>query len=812
MQTTSDIRYALRSLRRTPALAVTVLLTFALGIGITTAMFSVVHGMLLRPLPYSEPDRIVRIWEEHPGGATIAGQRWLSNHTYKALNSGSSTLEAVGAFSAYDWTVRFGDGDPIKAFGSPVSPAVFRMLGAAPALGRFFDESEAREGAHHVVVIGDRLWRDRFGAAPDVLGRTFAINGDLHTIVGVARPTLEFPDRRVQFWVPNTNPDAVRDPGHTLVFSAIARLRPGATPEQAESEATSAARAVTRPMTADMMFGKGGAVVVHVRPLGADISAPVRPAILVVTAAVVLLLLIACANIANLLLSRGIARERELVIRAAVGASRGRLARQLLTESATLSIAGGALGLFLAWMLVSALPALAPARLPRIEDVRVDLVVLTFGLAASLVAGLIAGLAPALRSSRVDQYQSIREAGSTAGRGAPGRRLRYALLVAESAFAILLVVGAGLLARSFARLLDVDAGYAADGVLTARIEVPKGTTPEGTAQLVETVLDRVRGLPGVVSAGAGSMMPMLRATAITSFTLPETVAGNKPTTVRALTYTVTPGYAEALSMRLRAGRLFEAGDEKPGPRPVLVNEEFVRQYVTGPAVGRRLGALYASEKGTETEIVGVVGNVLKDGNDQAPQPEIYFVHAPGTRPMAGWVNFVIKTTAGPAALAGEVRAIVRDAAPLAVVERLEPLPALVAASVAQPRFGVTVVSTFAALAVVLAAVGLYGVLSYGVSQRRREMGVRAALGADRRQLLGLVLREALTVTAIGAAVGLIGAGLLTRLIQTLLFGISPLDPVTYATAPAVLLGVALVAGLVPALRAARTDPAVVLRD
>jgi predicted permease len=342
--------------------------------------------------------------------------------------------------------------------------------------------------------------------------------------------------------------------------------------------------------------------------------------------------------------------------------------------------------------------------------------------------------------------------------------------------------------------------------------MPRGASPEQTSRFIETVLPRLRTMPGVVAAGAGSMMPMTRMTAISTFTLPTSVAGTKPTTARAVTYTVTPGYAESLTLRLKAGRLFVDADRLAGPRPLIVNEEFVRQYVTGPAVGRRIGSLYPSERGIDTEIVGVVGNVLKDGNDRSPEPEIYFPHASGDRRIIGHVNLVVKTAGNPATLAADVRALVRNADRRAVVERLEPLTAAVSASVEQPRFGVTVLTVFAALALTLAAIGLYGVLSYGVSQRRKELGVRAALGADRRRLVALVLREALTVTLVGTAIGLVAAAMLTRLIQSLLFGISRMDIVTYVTAPSVLFLVALAAGLVPALRAARTDPARVLRE
>jgi putative ABC transport system permease protein len=811
-----DLRYAVVTMRRSVGLTATVLVTLALGIGTTTAVFSVIRGMLLRPLPYPEPNGLVRVWEDHTGGYLLFGNRWLSNRTRAAWIDSSQTLEAIGAYATYQMTVAFDPDDPIRMVGSELSPSVFRMLRATPALGRFFRDEEEREGANHVVVLSDELWRTRFNAAPDVLERTLTIEGDPHTIIGVARPGLEFPNRQVRFWVPNVIPKWASDPERTRVFSAIGRLRPGVTPSQAEAEGTAAARTVPRTLSMDLIFGKGGPVVVRVLPFATDMTARVRPALLVLASAVTLLLLIACANVANLFLSRGLARDREMVIRVAVGATRARLLRQLLVEGAVLSIAGGSIGLLLAWVLTRALPLLAPADLPRLEDVRIDTAVLAFSVMTSLFAALVSGLAPALRVSRFELYQSIRgsDGGSPSVRGFHPRRVRQGLLIVEAAFAVILVIGAGLLARSFIRLTNVDAGYTADHVLTARVHFPNVGPPDQTKQFLDAILPRLRATPGVTTAGAGNMMPMVLLTAITTFNISEWAAAGKPPTVRALSYQVTPGYGEALGLRLNEGRLLADGDWRVQPRPVLVNQEFVRQHIgRRPVVGLRLGALYRRDAGLETEIIGVVGNVLKNGNDMRPEPEIYFplTTTADERP-GGFTNIIVRTTGDPAAFADTMRALVRDLDRRIVIERIAPLTTLVSASVAQPRFGLTVVTVFAALALALAAVGLYGVLSYGVSQRRRELGVRAALGADRGRLIALVLREALAVSIVGAAIGLIAASALTRLMQTLLFGISPLDAVSYASGLVVLLIVALSAGFIPAWRAAMTDPAVALRE
>jgi putative ABC transport system permease protein len=628
----------------------------------------------------------------------------------------------------------------------------------------------------------------------------------------------------VLFWTPYVLPRIDPQGPTTRVFSVIGRLKPDVSIAQAEAEGTAAARSMPRPMSAELFFGKGGPVVVHARPLADDMTATVGPALRVLAGAVALVLLIACANVANLFLSRGVARQRELALRAAIGASRARLARQLLTESLVLAIGGAIAGLFLAWSLVRLLPALAPATFPRLDEVRLDWPVLAFTAVAAVFTALATGAAPAMRGARFELAEALHGGdGSSAGgfRGRRARQLRDGLLVLESAFAVMLLVGAALLGHSFVRLTSVDAGYDAEGVLTVRASVPRDAPPERMTQLIDGTLERLRATPGVLSAGAANMIPLMSMTAITSFTLPPDAGGGKPTMTRSLTYNVTPGYAEALRLRLKEGRFFTDRDivrltpdtaNAGGMRYMLVNEEFVRQYLTdAPAAGRRFADL-SGEKGTITEIVGVAGNVLKDGNDRQAQPEVYFMPGTPTRRIVGWVNFVIRTAGEPAAFAERARAIVRDVDPGVVVERIEPLTAMVSASVAQPRFATTVLATFASLALALAAVGLYGVLSYGVSERRRELGLRAALGAARADLLRLVLREGLRATLVGVAIGLAAATALTRLMQAVLFGVTPLDALAFTLAPLALLPVAVAACLIPALRAAKTDPAVALRN
>ena len=633
-------------MRRAPGFAATAVITLALGVGATTAVFSVVHGVLLRPLPYAAPDRLVRLWEEYPGGVSPAGNRWLSRSTYAVWRENARTLDALGGHALIESQVVLG-GEAVKEFGARISPAVLATLGARPALGRFLAEDDDREGAPAVVIVSDRLWRERYGSSAGVLGASLVIDGTAHTIVGVAPRTFEFPDPRVRFWVPYVIPKSPTAPTGAAVFTALARLKPGVTLAQVEAEGTAIARAAPKHRLTEFFFGKGGPVVVHARPLVDDMTAAARPALSIMAVAVALVLLIACANVASLLLSRGVTRQRELAIRAAVGASRGRIVRQLFTESVVFAVAGSMLGFALAWWLVRLLPAVAPPTMPRLDSVALDGSVVVFWLLAAALAAIATGLAPAARSARVDLSDSLRSADRSSGTGFHTRRaghLRDGLLVVEAAFAVILIVGASLLARSFVRLMAVDNGYTADGVLIARIELPRDASDARTDQFIERALARLRAIPGVSAAGAGAMIPLMRQTAVIGFKVPESIARSKPTEGRALVYWVTPGYAESLGLRLQEGRFFVESDARAATLATIVNQEFVRQHLaTRQIVGLRLPQLVGQDQAVTAEIVGVVGNVLKDGNDRQPQPELYFVHGSHGQRISGSVNLVIRT-------------------------------------------------------------------------------------------------------------------------------------------------------------------------
>ncbi len=802
-----DLHQALRLMGRARGFTLAAVGTLALAIGVNTAVFSAVYGVLLRPLPYAGADRIVRLSELHPGGATIDNDARLSNLTFDAWRIGARTIEEPAAYNSLAYTIG-GPEEPARIEAAAVSPSLFPLLGVAPAAGRFFRDEDAVRGAGRVVVLSHALWQRRFGGDGSAIGRTMQLDGDVHEIVGIAPAWFYFPDRDAQLWTPYVLPSARQ--GSINVMYVVARLRPGVTAEQAAAEGTSAARSVTRPMAAELMFGKGGPVEVRVRRLVDQMTVRIQPALLVLTAAVGLVLLIACANVANLLLARGVARSRELAVRAALGAGRGRLARQLLTESVALSIVGGSFGVFLAWGLMRALPAWAPDELPRLADVRLDVRVLIFAVIVSITAGALAGMLPAFRASRTQLTSALRSNDQRSVGG--GERVRNLLLAAEAAFSIILLIGAALLVRSFVALVNVNPGYDPTNVLTGRVYLSgPAATPERRQQIVEALVDRVRSSPGVVSAGAGSMAPLNSSTSISGFSFRPSGAG-EPVVARALHYVVTPGYAEALGLRKIEGRLFEPGDSTSPIQEMVVNEAFVKSYMNDghPVAGRRYQGLMAEPKIT-TEIIGVVGSVLKDGLDREARPEIYFVHSK-ERGITREINLLMRTSVDPAAFVAELRSLVRDVEPTAALGETGTLASRVSASVAQPRFATGILAVFAALALTLASTGLYGVLSYSVSERRREIGIRSALGATRANVIALVLRQGLTATVAGLAVGVVAAALGTRLLQPLLFGIRPLDLPSFALMPLFLLIVAIVACLVPARRAAATDPAVTLRS
>ena len=605
-----DARYAIRTLRRAPGFTAVAILTLALGIGVNTAIFSLLYHVLLRPLPLPNAQRLVRVSEYHLGATSTLRDPVLTNLTYGAWRLAPRALDVFAAYSerAYDVS---GAGDAERVRAASVSPELFQLFDLTPAAGRFFEPREALRGADHAVVLAYEYWRQRFGGRPDAVGATITLDAQPYAIVGVAPAGFSFPDPDQRLYTPFVvNPDASTTTQHVRVFSVIARLVPGATPEQAEAEGTAVVRGLgAPPVASDLFFGHGGAPAVRVRRLIDDVTAPARPMLLLLAAGVVLVLLVGCANVANLFLFRGVARERELAIRSAMGAGRGRVVQQLLTESLVVAAAGGITGTLLAWGVIVLWPALAPRAFPRLNEVRLDWMVLAFAAGATLVSALLAGIAPAVLSAPSSTLTALRETGGTAA-GAPASALRRALVVVETAFAVLLLVGSALLVRSFVRLLATDPGYDASHVLIARVSL-QGQTATGTRwqQLAPAIVERVRAIPGVESAGAASMAPLGDSTFIFGFRLK---GDREPFVARALGSVVTPGFAEALRLRLRSGRVLSASDIGSGTEAMLVNEQFVKLYLNDgrPALGRRFDGLLAPN--VTAEIVGVVDNVLRN--------------------------------------------------------------------------------------------------------------------------------------------------------------------------------------------------------
>ncbi|MGE3273583.1 MAG: ABC transporter permease [Vicinamibacterales bacterium] len=814
-----DLRHTVRVMAGQKAFTVAVLLTLALGIGATTAIFSVVHGVLLRPLPYPAADRLVRLGEHRPGMPPIP-DLILLNYTYYAWQEEPRTLDGLGAWGNRSFTLVGGQA-PERVRGATVTPGLFEMLGVSPQVGRFMTAADAAEGAAPVVVLSYRFWQERFGADPAAVGQVLRMDDRAVTVIGVARPDFYFPDREARLWTPfrpappSSNPNEVR----VEAMAALGRLAPGATPQQVAAEGQAAmANAGLPPALGRGPGGPGGPetaappMTMQVEPLVDALTARVRPALLLLAGGVAFVLLIGCANVANLFLSRSVSRERELAVRAAMGAGRRRLLAQLIVESLGVALTGGALGLALGWALTRVLPSFAPADFPRLEDVRVDGTVLLFALVASVAAGLLSGVMPAIKASRVDLVPALRE-GSGASAGSRLARLRAGLLVLESALAVMLLVGAALLARSFVSLVNVDPGYDPDNVLTATVYLPSaghGPAPESAA-FAREVLERLRALPGVEAAGASNMTPLGGAMMVQAAELPGPPGPDgQPVIARAVAYTVTPGYAEALGLRVREGRVFADADLASGIQPLMINDAFAAAYLADgrPIVGRRLEGFLAP--GVTSEIVCVVGDVRLRGLDAETQPEMYTLAGPAA-PFRGPVSLVIKTAGDPRTVVPALREATAKVNAAAAVDAVLPLAARVSASVSQPRFAATLLAAFAALALVLAAVGLYGVMSYTVTRRQREIGVRSALGATRGDLVRLVMGQGLAVTVAGLLLGMAGAAALTRLLGNLLFGVTPLDPVAFVAAPVLLLSVAAAACLVPARRAAAVDPVDALR-
>ncbi len=818
-----DVRYSLRRLAAHPAVTLVAILTLGLGIGITTAVFTILNTVLLKPLPYPTADRLVVIGEERPG---FRGRAALTNELFFAWRDSARTLEGLAGYAPRAFTLT-GGAEPERVRGAVASPAFFSMLRAVPLRGRLFEPGEDKAGANRVVLLSERAWRTRFGAADSTVGRPILLDGEPYTVVGVLPSTFYFfPDPDAELWTPFVIEPPSTDPRERRIigFPGVALVKPGVPLSQVAAEGTVVAQRLPRP--APRPGEPPAPVRVRATPLLDELVADVKPALSVLAVAVALVLLIACVNVANLLLARATARQRELALCAALGASRGRLLRRLLTESVLLGLAGGFVGVLLTYWLVQLLPALVPPTLPllrrgipRLHELAIDTRVLFFAGAVSLGTALLFGLVPALHATRLDLVRAINEGGVQAAGGFRlwrGNRLRGLLVVAEVALAVVLLVGAGLLGRSFLRLVRVDTGYDPSNVLTAQINLP-ATKYRDAAPIAffDDLLERLARTGGVRAVGVTNLLPLTPANIVLSFAVVGRPLGPDEEGPSASLRIVSPGFFPALGVALREGRLL-ADDDRAGTTPVVVvNEALAAKYFDGRAVGQRITGLFGP--GT-WDVVGVVGNVRGEGLEAEPQPELYVSYrqlpAPAARMLSGgalgtWI--VVRAGGDPLALVAPLRRAVLDLDPDLPLDSVMTMEARLAASVARPRFYATLLGVFAALALGLAAVGVYGLLSYTVSMRYREIGVRIALGADRRAILKLVVGQGLALAGAGAAVGLAASALVTRFLRTLLFGVEATDPLTFTAVPVLLLAVAAAACCAPARRATRVDPIEALR-
>ena len=791
----TDMRFGARQLLKAPAFTIVAILTLAFGIGATSAMFSVVNGVMLRPLPYPKPEGIVSVFEILPqyGRFSVAPANFLD---WRQQNR---VFEQIAAYTGGTDTFVGADG-PERVSRSLVSWDVFELLGVPPALGRGFRADEDAPMQNNVIVISHGMWQRRFGSDPNVLGRTINISGAPVTIVGVMPAGFYFPSRVAEFWRPIAlDPANASRGGHFL--GVVARLKDGVSPEQARTEMKGIAERLALQYPNNSRDESADAI-----PMYDLIVGPIRPVLLTLLAAVGFVVLIACANVANLMLVRASVREKELAIRAAMGAGRGRLVLQMIAESLLLAIVGGAAGLLLAYLAITPIKTLSAGSIPRVADVTLDRTVLAFAFLVSVATGLLFGLAPAWQASRGGVGAVLKE-GGRGSTGARGHRVRAALLVVEVALSLVLLVGASLLLRSFARLTHVDPGFAANEVLSFTVALPQTAYPAGEnrAAFFDRLLERLRAMPGVRAAGMVQQMP-IRGDYMLSFTIQG--RPTEPGKEESANYRVTsPEYFEALGIPLVRGRVFDARDTAAAPKVAVVDEAFVTRHFPG---ADPIGGGIDIGNGTDGfyEIVGVVGNVRHEGLDEASRPTMYI---PSGLNVFSTMTIMVRTSGDPAQFAGTARQALREVDPNLPAFAVAPLATVITESVAQRRFSMLLIGAFALLALFLAAVGLYGVVAYAVSQRTQEIGLRMAIGAQRGDVLRLVLGGGMKLALVGVAIGIAGALALSRYVETMLFEVERYDAASYAATAAVLLVISALACYIPARRAMRVDPLVALR-
>jgi putative ABC transport system permease protein len=803
-----DVSHAVRRLLRSPGFAAIAILTLALGIGANTAIFSLVKTVVLSPLPYDDPERLVMLWRSADKGETT----WLSSPEVSGYASADRAFEMV---AAYDVVVAnlTGGMEPERVNAALVTTNLFRALGVSALVGRNFEPADSASAIQDQVVIGYALWQRRFGGRSDIIGHSIQVDGRARIVIGVMPEAFRLPQDFAEsrpselFTAYDLGPTAAQFGNHSLI--AIGRLKPGVE----RAAATSAMRAVERRWLEEGQWQKGS-IGLSPLPMRDFVIGEVRGALWILLGAVGVILLIACANVANLMLARGDERHREVAVRTALGAPRTRIVAQLLTESTVIALVGGLLGTALAYGGLRILQAAQPAGIPRVEQIGIDSTVFMFTLLLTVATGLVFGLAPALEISRPDLSRSIKDGGRGGTTSGARQRFRDGLAVAQMAFSVVLLIGAMLLIRSFARLRGVDLGFEHANALTARVVLPPATYPNDTVVIAthRALRQRFAEAPGVTMVGATRLLPLTGTIGDWSITIEGRTRGPNDNP-NGDWQVVTPGYFEAMGMKIREGRAIAEGDNENAPVVAVINETMAKRYWPDGALGKRFHIGTADQPWIT--IVGVSAQVRHNAVTEAPRAEMYVPHAQWANAGASasrGLTYVIRTSGDPLGVLGYVRQTVRSLDPDLPIADIQTLEKVMANSLSQARFTTTLLGLFAALALTLASIGIYGVIALLVSRRRQEIGVRIALGAKPTSILSMVVRRGMTLAAVGVAIGLAGAVALGSVLNSMLYGVTRFDPATFLTVPALLAIVALAACLVPAGRAASVSPMVALRE
>jgi putative ABC transport system permease protein len=797
-----DVRLGVRTLVHSPIFTAVTVLSLALGIGANTAIFSVVNSLLLRPLPYPEPEQIVHVWHTPPQQSFPGLDRFsVSPANYIDWKAQSSAFEQMAVYNYAGLSLSTGN-DPLPLIGAAVSSDFFSVLRSNVMQGRIFSPDEERLGRDQVVVISHGLWQRALGANPNIIGQTLTLNSRSFTVVGIMPAGFEFP-REAELWVPLAWDDKERQVRSIHDYLVVARLKPNISPEQAQAEMSTISSRLEQQYPEENTGW--GAVVI---PLREDLVGDIRPALLVLFCAVGFVLLIACANVANLMLARGANRQKEMAVRIALGAGRARLVRQLLTESVLLAVAGGLLGLLLAvWgsrMLVRL------GSLPNSGDIGIDTWALGFTLLVSFAAGIIIGIVPALQFTRTSISETLKQGAGRTGGSPIKQHTRKALVVSEVALSLVLLIGAGLMIRSFWKLQNVDPGFDTRNGLTMSVVLTPIRYPEPHQRLAffDRAIEQIRAVPGVVAVGATTKIPLTGGGSTQPFTIEGRPAAAIAEQPMAQTRYISPDYFRAIGIPLRQGRFFSDYDRDNSLPVIIISEAMARRFWPGEnPIGRRLTPSFHPEQGAR-EIVGIVGDVKTSGMDVDSSAMMYLPYKQAALPF---ISFVVRTASNPESLVQPVSKAIYSIDKEQALTDVQTMDQVLMKSLSDRRFNMTLLLAFAGVALVLAAVGVYGVMNYTVTLRRRELGIRMALGAETMDVLRLVLRQGLTLTLIGVAAGLISAYALTRLMASLLYGVTATDYLTFITVPAVLIVVGLAASYVPARRATKVSPTIALR-